>query len=144
MKSFPSSMLLLVLLLLALSSIVKAKHQVSLVNFIDLNTTLTLHCQSKDDDLGMHELFFGESFKWSFRINFMRTTLFFCDMSWVYDKEKMVMMRGHFDVFVTKRDAFRCLDNKCYWEVLKSGLYLYIWQDNDYELQYIWPNTTHS
>ena len=38
-----------------------------------------MHCQSKDDDLGIHNLDNrGDEYKWNFKENTWRTTIFWC------------------------------------------------------------------
>ena len=39
-------------------------------------STLTVHCKSKNDDLGEHVLRTGENYSWNFKENFWRSTLF--------------------------------------------------------------------
>ncbi|XP_024021685.1 S-protein homolog 5 [Morus notabilis] len=118
MKILASYVVLLLALVLSRGiSPVNAEHQVY----------ITVHCASKDTDLGTHKLTFGGNFHWSFNVNFWRTTLFYCDKSW--DNVK-----GHFDVFMAKRDTHRCAEDECFWEVKKDGLYLYIWEHDAYEL----------
>lgn len=43
---------------------------------------LVLHCQSKDDDLGYHNLSLNQSFSFGFHMNLWGTTLFFCHFFW--------------------------------------------------------------
>ncbi|GER28841.1 plant self-incompatibility protein S1 family [Striga asiatica] len=57
---------------------------------------LTFRCQSKDDDLGTHNLTIDQEFKWSFCENVFGRTLYFCHLYWGR-KQKV------FDVF---RDSF--------------------------------------
>ena len=42
---------------------------------------ITLHCMSKDNELGTHVLEFGQSFMWKFRSSYGGTQ-FFCYLSW--------------------------------------------------------------
>ena len=42
------------------------------------NQTLTIHCKSKDDDLGERNLNVGQSFEWEFKENLISTTLYWC------------------------------------------------------------------
>ncbi|XP_058219866.1 S-protein homolog 5-like [Rhododendron vialii] len=57
-------------------------------------TPLRFRCQSKDDDLGTHELQLSQEFSWEFQPKFFFRTLFFCHFYWgskdrsfaVYDK----------------------------------------------------------
>ncbi|XP_015887500.3 S-protein homolog 5 [Ziziphus jujuba] len=80
---------------------VLAKYNVVIVNILGENETLNLHCQSKDDDLGVHYVPYADFFEWRFNVNIWRTTLFYCDMGWGN-------LRGHFDIFAAKRDMNSC------------------------------------
>ena len=55
------------------------KAHVRLTNLLRSGSSLTIHCQSKDDDLDVHVLPFKNSFEWSFKPNFfiLSTLLFF-------------------------------------------------------------------
>lgn len=51
-------------------------------NYLQDRSELTLHCKSKDDDLGVQVVPFKGSFQFHFRVNFRMTTLFFCSFQW--------------------------------------------------------------
>ncbi|XP_015887499.3 S-protein homolog 24 [Ziziphus jujuba] len=108
------------------------KFNVVIVNYLGENAILNLHCQSKDDDLGAHDLPYTNSFNWSFNVNIWKTTLYHCDMG-------SGDLKGHFDIFVAKRDMNRCGDDKCVWRVNRDVLYLYIIDVDDYVCQFDWP-----
>ncbi|KAF4355337.1 hypothetical protein CsatB_025454 [Cannabis sativa] len=63
-----------------------------------LNTDLTVHCKSKDDDIGIRLLHNNDSFLFSFLPNFWGTTLFFCSFQW--DKEF-----HRFDIFKSSMEV---------------------------------------
>lgn len=67
-------------------------HSVKIFSRILDSKPITVHCQSKDDDLGNRTLYTGQDFNWEFKNNFWGTTLFFCRFGWG-DKTKA------FDVF---------------------------------------------
>lgn len=77
---------------------------------------LTIHCKSKDDDLGIHVLGYNKYFEWTFFINIWGTTLFFCGLNW-RDASKT------FDAYKVKRDKNRC--NRCLWVAKNDGVYGY-------------------
>ncbi|KAF8016973.1 hypothetical protein BT93_H2234 [Corymbia citriodora subsp. variegata] len=58
-------------------------------------TTLTVHCKSKDDHLGVH--YIRESWSFSFTPNPFGRTLFFCGFSWPSRFERLSDFR-EFDV----------------------------------------------
>ncbi|CAL9023323.1 unnamed protein product [Prunus brigantina] len=57
------------------------KWHVYVVNGLNDNQTMSVHCKSKDDDLGIQNLPQGANTTWSFRTNFVHSTLFWCYMS---------------------------------------------------------------
>ncbi|XP_059654862.1 S-protein homolog 5-like [Cornus florida] len=105
---------------------------VHVIDRFDINTTpkLIIHCKSKDDDLGEHTLSSGDDFHWHFRVNFMRTTLFFCTMRW---GQKVLS----FDVFDAAHN--RCKATlKCFWSIGEDGVYFGDGHSPNY-LVYRWP-----
>ncbi|KAF8394204.1 hypothetical protein HHK36_020411 [Tetracentron sinense] len=112
-----TSYVLILVIALALSQCVVGKFHVHVQNQLGEGTTLVLHCQSKDDDLGVHLLGFYEEFQWSFDVNIWGNTLFYCDF--VFGN-----VQGHYNIFVSDRDAHdaRC-DGGCFWGVRPDGLY---------------------
>ncbi|GER50093.1 plant self-incompatibility protein S1 family [Striga asiatica] len=89
------------------------KIRMRIYNNLGNNYTLSLHCKSKDNDLGEHEVNNGHSYAWKFRNNFWGRTLFFCGMDWAKNS-------GVFDIYVENRDASRCRD--CIWRVTEDGV----------------------
>ncbi|GAV83696.1 Self-incomp_S1 domain-containing protein [Cephalotus follicularis] len=79
-----------------------------------LNGNFTIHCKSKDDDVGIHVIPVRQSYDLSFRVNVMGSTLFFCSVT---------SQRGsiNFDLYNAKRDMKRC-PTQCNWIVAKVGL----------------------
>ncbi|KAE9587756.1 putative plant self-incompatibility S1 [Lupinus albus] len=67
-------------------------------NGLDKGTPLTVHCKSKDDDLGVHVLKYDEEYKFQFEPSFNQNILFFCGFTWdsnlhrfdIYDQNKDV------------------------------------------------------
>ncbi|KAK9183229.1 hypothetical protein WN944_026378 [Citrus x changshan-huyou] len=67
----------------------------------DKSEDVTVHCKSKDDDLGSHVLKTGQDFQWNFHANSGGTTLYFCHVT---TKEKF----KQFDAFKWPNDRQRC------------------------------------
>ncbi|KAI3469910.1 hypothetical protein Pfo_026573 [Paulownia fortunei] len=105
------------------------KTTVRVHNNLGKNINLTLHCKSKDDDLGLHLLRNGNSFQWKFHPNFIGTTTFFCGMEWKN-------VRGTFDIYVAKRDSERCLE--CAWKVTQDGVRGYSEEGGDEQIWFRW------
>ncbi|PON66593.1 Self-incompatibility protein [Parasponia andersonii] len=58
------------------------KRTVRVQNDLGSEILLHVHRKSADDDLGDHDLKNLENFEWSFRNNWLGTTLFWCRMKW--------------------------------------------------------------
>ncbi|KAL3620069.1 hypothetical protein CASFOL_034981 [Castilleja foliolosa] len=86
---------------------------VRVYNNLGYGISLTLHCKSKDDDLGIQVLDNEDSFEWRFHPNWLGTTLFFCSME-SNDKN------GAFDIYKDERDGERC--RECVWKVTQDGV----------------------
>ncbi|KAI5683936.1 hypothetical protein M9H77_05164 [Catharanthus roseus] len=100
------------------------KFHIHIVNNLPNNSNpLTVHCQSKDNDIGYHTLRVNEEIQWHFCTN--TRTLFFCHFWW-NNKEAV------FDVF-KDNESCRILcqtsipgedRQTCYWSVKEDGFYL--------------------
>ncbi|KAF7837611.1 self-incompatibility protein S1-like [Senna tora] len=130
----PSRLLVLVIILIGLSIPVLAdKKHVSIKNTLGSGKNMTLHCQSADNDLGVHNLEDGDEFGWDFSDNISGTTLFFCDLEWESVQE------FHFDAYSFGRDFVRC-DTGCSWLIASEGIYGLNGQTGYWEFIYNWPN----
>lgn len=113
------------------------KIKVEIRNTLPEMQEVKLHCQSADDDLGVHILPFNGTFAWRFRVNFWVTTLFDCQFIW----------RGAsatYDIYRAKRDSnWRC-PTYCYWEVHDDGVYGYTELEHANDIVFPWPNPQNS
>ncbi|KAK8482715.1 hypothetical protein V6N13_055129 [Hibiscus sabdariffa] len=91
--------------------------------------SLLLNCKSKTKDLGLRAMVKDEDYTWDTKVNFWKTTLFFCHAVWVNHKEI------HFDAFRATRDEDRCMvfHMSCLWAVKEDGIYF----SNDH---LVWTN----
>ncbi|GER39581.1 plant self-incompatibility protein S1 family [Striga asiatica] len=105
-----------VLVLLATSCFVDAKVHVQVVNRLEHGLRLDVHCRSRDDDIGFHVLGVNDAIEWSFRANFLKTTLFYCDVHWNDDSRWC-----RFDAYKANRDKQRCR-SKCRWMIAEDRL----------------------
>ncbi|KAK9755988.1 hypothetical protein RND81_01G065000 [Saponaria officinalis] len=112
------------------------KVTVDIRNALPWDELLTIHCRSKDDDLGEQILKPSEHFNWTFGINIMQTTLFYCDMSWS-------KYHGRFDVFRSEPPFLELCDvggcNITKWEPRGNGIYLYDRRHLAFFPYYQWP-----
>ncbi|TYI32611.1 hypothetical protein ES332_A04G076100v1 [Gossypium tomentosum] len=84
MTASPINWLLFLMLLFVASEAILPRHKVDVLiyNYLQNGTDLTVHCKSKDDDLGVHLLAFRNYYESKFRPNLFGTTLFYCSMQW--------------------------------------------------------------
>ncbi|KAM3236222.1 hypothetical protein T459_15220 [Capsicum annuum] len=91
-------------------------YELHIVNDLPNTDTLWYHCASGDKDFGYNKLKVGEDFHFSFSINLLFTTLYFCHFWW--DKKQNV-----FDVFNKGLVSICSRDHTCYWKVKNEGFY---------------------
>ncbi|ESR33732.1 hypothetical protein CICLE_v10006408mg [Citrus x clementina] len=114
--SSPTKITLLLALLVAGMSlksnacILFNKTYVQITNKLETGEDLTLHCKSKDDDLGEHVLHKDESYNFSFCRNVFGETLYFCSFEWSGKVHR-------FDIFDESRDG--C--DHCNWRITLSA-----------------------
>ncbi|XP_027351370.1 S-protein homolog 2-like [Abrus precatorius] len=114
MSAFTKSVLLLwVLTLLSANTVVLARTRVRIINALSGNQPLSVHCKSKDDDLGQHTVYPGSFYEFSFGISYIGETLFFCSFQWSGASH-------NFDIYRYKRDDKVCGDG-CFWNIKQTG-----------------------
>ncbi|XP_059630104.1 S-protein homolog 24-like [Cornus florida] len=113
--------------------------QVSVINNLGDNTSLTGHCRSPDRDIGIQTVEFGAGFGWNVDVVVRKSEAYYCELS-------SGKLHGHFGLFETARDYGRCGGGGgggggggCVWRVDWDGLYLYVKKSDDYVLQFRWP-----
>lgn len=97
---------------------IHGKTHVQIFNGLPGGMMLTVHCKSKDDNLGAHQIPPSGMWEFVFKPSFWGDTLFFCSMQWP----------GQFhtiDIYNERRDFNRC-DKVCPWHVLPSGPCMYV------------------
>lgn len=112
----PVTPVAVLLALLTISHLAYAKIEVYIISRVPkAPTSLQIHCQSKDDDLGTHILDQDRIFSWRFNPNFIQTTLFFCSFKWGSKFKSFTVYDRDID--------YKCGDN-VYWEARTDGFYL--------------------
>ncbi|KAB1210141.1 hypothetical protein CJ030_MR6G003878 [Morella rubra] len=108
------------------------RRYVRIVNNLD-NKQLDYHCRSKDDDFGRKSLQAKEEWEFTFRDNFVDSTLFYSDF-W-YDT-----FHASFDVFKgdTNFHDYECGGDHCIWKAQEDGFYLFHIQKNVFVKKYDW------
>ncbi|KAK6781649.1 hypothetical protein RDI58_019445 [Solanum bulbocastanum] len=83
---------------------------------------LDVHCQSKDDDLGVRTLKPGDKFDFSFHPNLLDTTHFYCKFTWGANTTT-------FDVYYKHKSPCKytsviATDLYCTWMIEDNAIYL--------------------
>ncbi|KAL0432890.1 UNVERIFIED_CONTAM: S-protein5 [Sesamum latifolium] len=95
---------------------------------------ITIHCYSKDDDLGIHTLPYAANFTWYFHVSIGGTTKFYCDLMTRHGS-------GNYGVFDWKLEE-RC-DVYCLWLIQANGLCLVQTACHDQLYCQPWKNPPH-
>ncbi|KAL4283096.1 hypothetical protein GQ457_16G014040 [Hibiscus cannabinus] len=130
-----NSLLLFLMLFFVASeaSFLQHKQDILVYNDLQAGTDLTLHCKSKDDDLGIHVLTYqGNPFEFKFRPHFFGVTLFYCSMEW-----NGAMHR--FDIYEYKRDFDKCIRSR--WNIKATGPCMLNYSTSKYDICYPWKTT---
>ena len=117
-----------------------SKYYIHLINDLSI-PDMTVHCKSADDDLGIHHLQKGEDYQFNFKVNFWKTTMFWCK---VERPNKYIS----FECFWTEKKSTwlrdRCRDGDvgtCIWKAKDDGIYLRNNAANTEELVHTWITT---
>lgn len=95
----------------------------------DVGAEMTVHCKSKDDDLGSHVISVKSTYEFSFRPNFWGTTLFFCRFEWGSESH-------YFDIYISYRDHPLC--NVCLWSIRPKGPCIWNYETHFYDICFQW------
>ncbi|GMI90106.1 hypothetical protein like AT3G16970 [Hibiscus trionum] len=111
------------------ASFLTHKADILIYNDLNIGTELTVHCKSKNDDLGAHILGYRNHFEFKFRPKFWGNTLFFCRMQW--------NGKSHwFDIYEQNRDSGHC--SRCLWNVRPQGPCMFNHKTSKYDICYPW------
>uniref|UniRef100_A0A3Q7GPG1 S-protein homolog n=1 Tax=Solanum lycopersicum TaxID=4081 RepID=A0A3Q7GPG1_SOLLC len=114
--------ILLIIFLYITNGKVDSRIEVHVVDALPNNDIpLSLHCASKDDDLGYHYPKVGDDFHFHFYPKLFGHTLFFCHFWW--GKKDAA-----FDVYTYELSPNCSWDDRsisyCYWKVQEDGFYM--------------------
>ncbi|KAF9603728.1 hypothetical protein IFM89_037574 [Coptis chinensis] len=129
--------LLLVSVALCECSAVYGRVHVYLKNEIGPKVALNFRCQSKDNNLGDHILYYGQTYTWSFGDQIFGRTLYWCRMHWL-DSKKNIYIEGTFDIYKTSPDKLICGSN-CTRVARSHGVYANNYGQEELFLYYEWP-----
>ncbi|CAJ1968292.1 unnamed protein product [Sphenostylis stenocarpa] len=118
------------------------KWHVYVMNELSNNQSLLVYCQSKDDDLGSHEVCEGGNLTWSFRTDFLHSTVFWCSVK--RNNSDGCDSVASFDVFWYDEHLFeKCNWKNCVWRVRDGGIYLTTFCETHADLYYHWGDIGH-
>ncbi|TYH07349.1 hypothetical protein ES288_A08G226800v1 [Gossypium darwinii] len=107
-------------------------HDDNNMRFLCNKKTLLVHCKSKDDDLGIHNIAAGTEYNWKFRPRVFGNTLFWCHLA--YDN-----LHAAFDVYWENEALYyKCDYNDCFWIARDDGIYLKDIRNNRVEHRHPW------
>ncbi|KAM1358879.1 hypothetical protein PS1_046272 [Malus domestica] len=133
MASFTGNTLLLVLLIFFTMTMfcagVGSRRCIKVTNDLGENSTLTVHCKSKNDDIGEKVLALHDWFEFSFRPNVWDSTLYYCSFAWPNNFK-------WFDIYIDKRDRDDC--RLCYYSVVPNGPCRFNFDTNKYDNCFKW------
>ncbi|PIA60767.1 hypothetical protein AQUCO_00300348v1 [Aquilegia coerulea] len=116
------------------------KQHIYIENGLGPSNVLTVHCKSKDIDLGERNVNYQQSYEWSFMEHFFYSTVFWCRIWW-YDHHRLVWVhndmwdsanREQFEGCIDdstkykgcKLDGARCCVRRAQWD----GIYFIQWK----------------
>ncbi|CAB4261984.1 unnamed protein product [Prunus armeniaca] len=100
---------------------------VKIINGLEPAADVSVHCKSKDDDLGARQLQNNASFQFQFRPNFWGSTQFYCSFVW----PKQIQW---FDIFKHNRDDCKF----CTWIVKTGGPCMYNYTSESFDQCHPW------
>ncbi|WJX29874.1 hypothetical protein P8452_18473 [Trifolium repens] len=100
-----------VLMLLSMHNILGV--HVNIVNTLEGNLDLTVHCKSADDDLGVHLLHHGDNYGFSFGTKIFGRTQFYCSFRWINELH-------YFDIYI-ESSVYSPDCDYCNWHITKAG-----------------------
>ncbi|KAI4378172.1 hypothetical protein MLD38_015693 [Melastoma candidum] len=117
-------------MILSVSTLIHGAENVMIKNDLGHNKKLTLHCQSKNDDLGKWEVSDGNEFHWQFGVRIFGGTLFYCTI-WQGEVQGFV-----FDAYTQGRDHPW---GKVLWSIRDNGIFGYHSFNVDPDIFIPWP-----
>lgn len=128
-RNYSISLLIYILIIFLFSRTCFSAKHVEIINRLPSNLhPLRLHCRSKDNDLGYHDLGVAQLYTWKFQENVIGTTLFVCDFWWeakhaafhVFDSDILRRIDGG-DMFSyeARADGFYFWV-KSYWQIVNN------------------------
>ncbi|CAN1131323.1 S-protein homolog 11 [Linum perenne] len=124
--------ILILLLVLSPAPTIQKTH-VYVTNELGAKESLIVHCQSKDDDLGIHHLSDGATFTWKFTPAFLPFTTEF----WCYVAPVHTAVHVHFTAYIDDKEPI-FLGEQIYWLVKREGVCIKHNDTGEISVEYKW------
>lgn len=102
------AVVLFVFYITSCSSDIPQKINVDIMNDLGAGFNMTIHCKSKNDDLGVHVVPPNGDWQFNFKTSFWGNTQFFCSVEWPGTSH-------YFDAFIERREFGVC--TTCVWSI---------------------------
>ncbi|KAL2896240.1 S-protein-like protein 29 [Bienertia sinuspersici] len=109
---------------------IRDKVHVRIINALNSQQDLQIHCKSKDDDLGVKIIPYGSFYEFKFGPSIFGNTLYYC--GFVFDKKL-----HWFDIYVENRDTASCWQ-KCWWMIKEPRPCLLDYYNDKFDICYDW------
>lgn len=107
----------------------------------DHSSSLTLRCQSKDNDLGYKVINVNEEYSFYFSLQIFDRTLFFCHFYWNNKDLRFDVFNKHIIDHCKGTDGDLGREPgmyECHWKVQEDGFYFASSRKDEYEKKYDW------
>ncbi|QHO08621.1 hypothetical protein HN51_067204 [Arachis hypogaea] len=99
------------------------KIHVTIQNYLEGHQDLTIHCKSKNDDLGAKLVKYMDTYEFNFSLKLFGGTLFFCSFQWPGVCHRV-------DIYDQDRDQGNC--KQCIYKIHENGPFRYAPNNNTY------------
>ena len=114
---------------------VAKRARVRIINELTADSNLTVHCKSKNIDMGIRKIRYGEFFEFKVWPHFLGTNLFSCGMVW-----EDYSTTHYFEIYKGNRDIKSC--SVCWWVIKISGPCMLNYKTREFDICYVWNNKT--
>ncbi|CAN1144722.1 S-protein homolog 11 [Linum perenne] len=106
---------------------------VYVTNELGAKESLIVHCQSKDNDLGIHYIDDGVTYTWRFKLDIFLITEFWCYVAPVHSA-----VHAHFTAYVDNREPIFYGQDHIYWVIKRKGVCIKDNKTDKISIMYKW------
>ncbi|KAF3436028.1 hypothetical protein FNV43_RR23120 [Rhamnella rubrinervis] len=101
-----------------------SRWHIHMINGLSGNQVWTVHCRSKNDDLGEHNITVGAEFTWTFKQNYWGTTLFWCNTRVANHQQHADFQAFWSGSKLLEKSCKKKTSRNCFWTAKDDGIYL--------------------